>query len=284
MKPNTLKKLLACVALFASASMPLFAQLKTLGIGEVKIEPSVLSAATTSGNRAEIERVTQAMDGQLIAAISGTRKFQIAARSDLGVVVEEQALSGGAISAADYLLVPSVDDFQDIEETATFAQLERTVTKRTIRFSTVAKIYDTKAGKLLEAANIRVTRTGDAKNATFANSDGNSTDAMLLDITREMAEKIALRVMDIIYPAKVIAKTGKTVTINRGDGGGIEKGQVWQIYAVGEALVDPDTGEILGQEEVHVGSARITSVLPKFSKGEVIEDLGVDAGAVMRLE
>jgi hypothetical protein len=59
-------------------------------------------------------------------------------------------------------------------------------------------------------------------------------------------------------------------------------GQVWRVFAVGEQMVDPDTKEVLGREEVAVGRIKITDVLPKFSKAEVIEDLGVDKGAILR--
>jgi hypothetical protein len=55
------------------------------------------------------------------------------------------------------------------------------------------------------------------------------------------------------------------------------------VFAVGEELIDPDTKESLGREEVLVGKARITNVQPKLSTAELLEDTGVDKGAVLRL-
>jgi len=59
--------------------------------------------------------------------------------------------------------------------------------------------------------------------------------------------------------------------------------QIWNVYAVGEELIDPDTKESLGKEEVLVGKARIVSVQPKTATAEVLEDTGIDKGAVLRL-
>jgi hypothetical protein len=60
-------------------------------------------------------------------------------------------------------------------------------------------------------------------------------------------------------------------------------GQIWTANAPGKELKDPDTGEVLGVEEVPIGKVRITEVLPKFSKGEIVEDLGVAVGTILRL-
>ena len=55
------------------------------------------------------------------------------------------------------------------------------------------------------------------------------------------------------------------------------------MFAVGEELIDPDTKESLGKEEVLVGKAKIISVQPKTSSAEIIDDKGIDKGAVLRL-
>jgi hypothetical protein len=86
----------------------------------------------------------------------------------------------------------------------------------------------------------------------------------------------------VIFPVKVIAKTDKTVTVNRGEGSGVAADQVWRVFAVGKEMIDPDTKEILGREEVEIGKVRITDVLPKFSRATVLEDRGIAEGAVLR--
>jgi hypothetical protein len=97
-----------------------------------------------------------------------------------------------------------------------------------------------------------------------------------------MAEKIANHVADVIFPAKVLIKRDNTVTINRGEGGGVAEGDIFNAFAQGEELKDPDTGEVLGREEVKVGKVKITQVNAKTSLAEIMEDTGIDKGAVLR--
>ncbi len=269
-----------------SAPAPAAPGMKTLGIAKVKATPAILANAAGADRKNSIERMTQALDGQLISSIQQTRKFTVLARSDSDALIEEAGATGKAFSFGDanYLLVVTVDDFQDFIQTATFAALGKTATKRVIRFSAVGKIYETKTNKLIESANFQEQNLDTEELlANSASTGGELSDALLVALTRRMSEQIAQRVADVIYPAKIMAKTGKVVTINRGDGTGIATGQLWEVFALGEELIDPDTGASLGREEMSVGKVRITRVTPKTSQGEINgEDLGIDKGAIVR--
>ncbi len=260
--------------------------IKTLAIAKVKATPAILANAAGASRKNSIDRMTQALDGQLISAVQQTRKFTVLARSDADSLVEEGAATGKAFSFgdADYLLVITVDDFQDFIQTAEFKALGKTATKRVIRFSAVGKIYETKTNKLLETANFQEQNLDTEELlANSASTGGELSDALLLSLTRRMSEQVSQRVADVIYPAKIMAKTGKVVTINRGDGTGIATGQLWEVFALGEELIDPDTHVSLGREEMSVGKVRITRVTPKTAQGEVNgEDLGIDKGAIVR--
>ncbi len=105
---------------------------------------------------------------------------------------------------------------------------------------------------------------------------------MMVAMARDLAEKIANRVADVIFPAKVLLKRDKEVTINRGEGGGVAVGDTFNVYALGEELTDPDTKESLGREEVKVGRVKITQVNPKTSTAEILDDTGIDKGAILR--
>jgi hypothetical protein len=73
------------------------------------------------------------------------------------------------------------------------------------------------------------------------------------------------------------------VIFTRGEGTGVELGQIWVVYGLGEELVDPDTGASLGRAELQVGKVRVTRIAPKFSEAEIIEDTGIDKGGLLRL-
>src|SRR3546814_7255404 len=68
-------------------------------------------------------------------------------------------------------------------------------------------------------------------------------------------EKIVGDIGEIVNPPKVVGVHNGKVIINRGSGSAVA-GQTYDIYAVGEALVDPDTGEALGSAEEHVATIK----------------------------
>ena len=101
-------------------------------------------------------------------------------------------------------------------------------------------------------------------------------------VARDLAEKIANHIADVIFPAKVLIRRDKEVIINRGEGGGIAVGDIFNAYALGQELIDPDTKESLGREEVRVGRVKISQVNPKTSQAEILDDTGIDKGAILR--
>ncbi len=111
---------------------------------------------------------------------------------------------------------------------------------------------------------------------------GEASDDLINQATRELAQKLSMRAVDFIYPARVLAARGQIVTINRNDQSGIKTGQVWEVLAQGEELVDPDTGDVI-TEEVYVGKVEVVRVTPQYSQAKIVEDYGIDKGAVVRL-
>jgi hypothetical protein len=105
---------------------------------------------------------------------------------------------------------------------------------------------------------------------------------MMVAVSRDLAQRIANRVADVIFPAKVLIKRDNEVTINRGEGGGVAVGDTFNVFALGEELIDPDTKESLGREEAKVGKVKITQVNPKTSTAQILEDTGIDKGAILR--
>jgi len=269
----------------------------TLAIMSIKPTPSLAASITAPDKKLEMGRIIESLNDQLIDRVNATRKFQIVSRSDLDQVVKEQDLGAsgnvdpataakiGKLTGASKILTATVDDYQDYIERATFEGTGRTATKRVFRFSIIAKIYDSTTGKLFESANIQ---TGNDEfkqiqmERNYSVKDGELSDEMMVAVSRTMAEKIAVHVADVVFPAKVIAKRDTQVTINRGEGSGVAIGDVFNVFALGDEMIDPDTKESLGREEVKVGKVKITEVDPKFSKADIVEDTGITTGALLR--
>ena len=267
----------------------------TLAVSSIKATPS-LAASVKPDKKTEMGRIIESLDSQLIDRINATRKFDVMGRSDLSDIIKEQdlgasgnvdartAAKAGKLTGAKYLLVTTVDDYQDYVEKATFEGTGRSATKRVFRLSVVGKVYDSSTGKLLESVNFQ---TGsDAfkqiqEERNYSVKDGELSDEMMVAVARSMAEKIANRIADVIFPAKVLLKRDKEVTINRGEGGGVAVGDTFNVYALGEELIDPDTKESLGREEAKVGRVKITQVNPKTSTAAILDDTGIDKGAIL---
>lgn len=309
-KPTPLMRVLLTLAMTAALGLPAAAQTTpgttadgapgkaTLGVMSVTVTPSVDAAMKREGGDkySSLRRTADSMGQQLIDRVHNTRKFSVVSRSDLETLLKDQELQAMLSNPSDanvarafeiagckYALITTIDDFQDVEEVLRGEGGIVLATKRVVRLSAVAKIYDTTTGLLLESANFQLSNLDGNKEVFGVSKDGDRNDAMMTAMAREMAQRAADRVLDVIYPAKIIALTGKTVTLNRGDGTGIAADQIWDVFALGEALIDPDTGENLGTEEVLIGIVQITAVTPKFSRGQIIEDYGVEKAQVLRL-
>jgi len=289
-----------CLGLLAAALLPALASAQdgkaTIAISSIKPTPS-LDASVKPDKKLELGRIIESLNSQLIDRISATRKFDVVGRSDLNDILKEQdlgasgnvdaktAAKAGKLTGATFLLVTTVDDFQDYVETATFEGTGRSATKRVFRLSVVGKLYDSSTGKLIESANLQ---TGNdafkdiSENRSYSVKDGNLTDEMMVAVARDMAQKIANHFADVIFPAKVLIRRDKEITINRGEGGGVAVGDTFNVFALGQELIDPDTKESLGREEVKVGTVKITQVNPKTSQAEILDDAGIDKGAILR--
>jgi hypothetical protein len=273
-------------------------QIETLVVGAIKVSDSLTQATAAEGRGNQLRRVAEAMDTQFRAALSGTRKFKIVVGGDLGEIMAQQKRGGSGLYNSDdanavkvgqlrppkYVVVPTIDDFQDVVETMQNEGQEQLASARRIRISVVATIYDINTGEEKETANIQVSDRKAALQREGVTASGDAKDELLLDLTKRAAQKAAQRVVDVVFPAKIVSRTDKTVTINRGDGTGVAIGQIWNVFALGQELKDPDTGASLGHEEIPAGQVRITSITPLFCKGEVIDDKGVEKGQIIRMQ
>jgi curli biogenesis system outer membrane secretion channel CsgG len=267
-----------------------------LGVAAITPTESLKVSTEKAGKGLLLKRVIDSLDGRLLNSFNATRKFQLVAASDLAEIIKKQDLAqsgnfdGGDKSLAQqfklagtkYYVITTIDDFEDSSEKMAFKQSKTIGIRRKVRISAVAKVFDSTTGRLLESTIASAELKEDRTDLAEAQRNAELTDALLVDAARETAEMVALKVVDAVFPIKVVAKRDKQITINRGEGGGVKVGQVWEVYVLGKELVDPDTKASLGAEEVKVGRARIISVRQSTSAAELLEDLGIEAGAVLR--
>jgi curli biogenesis system outer membrane secretion channel CsgG len=284
-----MKYFLVTLALIAAIAGTASAQNTPAGKKKIAITKITAGAALSTrmqqqGSGLSLQSVIESLDPQILDRIQSTKRFEVLERTDAGALAQEAAASGRvfAFNGADYVLTVSVDNFQDAVETRAFSGTGKSFTKRTIVLSAVAKISEVQTQKVLTTTNFEVTKSGVGENSkSTVAANGNTSDTLLTEATRDMSQRIADRVVDSIFPARIIGRRDKIVTINRNDTSPIAVGQTWEVFTLGQELTDPDTGE-KSREEVLVGTIRVTRVTPQNSQAEVLEDNGVDVGAVIR--
>ncbi|WOO41510.1 CsgG/HfaB family protein [Rubellicoccus peritrichatus] len=290
MKRTILLPVLSCLLIAGVAQ----AAKKTLAVSAVVAPPALLQAVSQQGSNLALGRIMDSLDVQLLQALNETAKFTVVERQNLQPIIEEQSFgdSGNVdtdtaagpfqLTGADYLLVVGIDDFQDFVDRATFDEVSREIERRNVRIAAVARIYDTTSGALKDSVSVELDEMDTQEYFTFGQRSGDTTEAIYRTIATVMADQIANGLADSLYPPRVLAKTGRQITINRGEGTGIEPGQTWIVFAVGEELIDPDTGENLGQEEIMLGSAEIVRVSARTAQAMLTDDNGVQKGQVIR--
>lgn len=206
-------------------------------------------------NSGKIEIVTR--DSKVMLAI---RKEQLFSQSDLSA---GDAAFEGNFSNADYIISPEVTVFRLYRNYKDVPNLPGKYRRWDAgELQLTAKIYNTVTAK-------EHSISGKASFKTELELTSKKEGAPPKSHFNRMAEKIANqftdRIVDTLFPMKVLKNDGKQVWINRGEDGGLKKNQILNIYSPGEELIDPDTGENLGSAEAYFGKIKVIRVNPKFT-------------------
>lgn len=264
----------------------------TIFIGELKLQPSVMEQARTRGKSLELKRAMQTLDSQLTAALNATRVFQLVERKRKGDIELEQgfaavavdpndksAAQAGKMAGAKWAFLPQIDGFEDSTDRVEQTAIGRTSIDRKLYISVVVQVVDTTTGKLLpDSPSVSVTRE---ENVSAHSGQAQTTDSLIVEVAKEAAQKLSQELVAIIRPAKVLAITGRQITINRGTEAGFQIGDIIEIF-VSRDVKDEDTGETF-REEIPVGKAKITRSDKKQSAAAIgKENLGVMKGCIVK--
>ena len=239
-------------------------------------------------------------DAQLAA------KFSVVEREKLALVMKEQGLSSsGAVDAktaaslgkllgVKYIITGAVDSFS-INTTGGSIGKFGGVGGKQVKAETVIslRIIDTTTAERV----LSVSGEGSvSKGGAFFRGTSLSRDAEW-GIASEAAEKASAELIKkftsgdylarlskaagpMTVEAKIIKVDGERAWINLGSASGLKVGDKFNVFKVGEELVDPDTGAKLGATEEKLGTAEVTETQEKFA---VVKLSGKGAaGAVLR--
>lgn len=270
-----------------------------LAIRAIAATPAVTAQAKADGTDNALMQIEQGADVQLLSAIEATRRFEIVARADLPSIIKEQDLtqSGNVnvldpqaarafqLAGARYVATLTISNYQEVvEKTELLNQFGTSkAERRTINLQAVLKIFDSTTGSLFRSTQVTLSESAVNEIMPGVEQKGVKTNVVLGAVAKKLATDVANAIADSLSPARVIGYTLGQITFNRSAEGGVSVGQIYEVFVPGSAMIDPDTGEQLGAEEVHVGWARVTDAGARFSTAQAIEDRGIDRGAMLRL-
>lgn len=217
-------------------------------------------------------------------------KFTVLEREKLALIMKEQGLAAtGAVDAqtaakvgrllgVKYILTGGIDKFAinttrggigGVGVGGSMTQADATVNIRFIDTTTAERVI-----ALAETSNVK-------KGGGFFRGTGLSRDAEW-GIASEAIEKASKAIVAKLttgdYLAKIGSAAGSAVAegriikvdgsrawINLGSAAGLKVGDTFNIVAVGEELIDPDTGAKLGAEEKQTGTGEVAEVQEKFA-------------------
>jgi curli biogenesis system outer membrane secretion channel CsgG len=287
-----------------AAALPLTAAaqdrpgLKQLGVDDVSASKALITTVTKSGQIDSLNTLIDSLNQHFLVQFAETNKFAVIGRSDMARLIKEQQIPVGVIrdpneakalpgmiKGLDYLVVATVTEFKDETSGIILQGIGQRVDARTVQATAIVKIYDTTTGQLRKAIDVPVRQEARGAAMMAGQAVGNNAidNSMIEAAAVELARRTAGRVVDVIYPAQVAQFQAGTVFINRGEGGGIDRDQIWEVFAVGPEIIDPATGKSLGASEIKVAEVVVTDVLPNFSKARVLGDnRGIEIGAILR--
>ena len=222
---------------------------------------------------------------QLMEFLVKSRKFKVLDREHIEKVIRENKLSEsdyakpgeaqriGKLLVADFLVIGNIDRLEFIRKTKKIEITGETKVELTGSFKLHFRITKVSSGEIVFAQTLKEKLK--LKDIPFAERKEMTGSDFKDKLFTSAAVNAGNFVLEGIYPVKIatITKDG-LATLNRGKGAGITKGKRYEVFSMGKAVVDPDTGESLGAEEIKVGELVVTEVLPKYSKAKVVKATG----------
>ncbi|MBR6472070.1 MAG: hypothetical protein IKS83_09760 [Victivallales bacterium] len=220
--------------------------------------------------------------------VIGTRKFQVLEREQLKNALSEQRLldsgvtdaedpaapESGKLKAAGFVIYGKILFFG--RDAAVGASADVTSSKMTAKVEIQLKITDAETGEVVVSKQVTGVGTT-SKIVTEGTTQGGNWQEQ---IERDAIDNAAALVVDALrehaYPAKVVKVGKKSVTINMTQEE-VNEGEIFEVMEIDdEEMVDPDTGESLGEEGEVIGRIQIERPGTKTSTAVPIDELSLD--------
>lgn len=285
MKRLTLSVLALCCA---ALSLSAFAQKPRIAVLKIRNESQYGHG-----------RLGPAIEDWLVEKLVQSGQFRVIERKELESVLQEQELSlSGAIDdktavkvgkllGCQLVVLGAVTDFSIRKSGGeAFFKVGVDIGKTTAEGTLSLRLVNTTTGEILfTGSESGTTSFGKVRIAGI----GGGTDwdeSQARKIFQPAVDRLAQKILQSTEALKeglgaaalVTGKVAKVsegkVYLNLGSTDGIKEGQQFKLFRVGEAITDPETGKVLGQEKSRIGTVTVTKIMGEHLSVGVVEGGG----------
>ncbi len=220
------------------------------------------------------------------ATLSST--FTVIERAQLDLVMKEQGLAAagavtpqgaakvGQLLGVKYIAVGGIDKFAVNDNKAAFGglagvlqQAQATINLRFIDTTTGERVFAVSAEAQVKKGGGFFRDNGASRESQWGLASETIEKAAKAMIAKLLAGDYIGRLTAAARPgaleARVVKIDGQRVWINVGALAGIRVGDTFNVFNVGEALIDPVSGATLGADEKQTGTAAVSEVQDRYA-------------------
>lgn len=206
--------------------------------------------------------------------IINTRKFEVVERQRLSSVLSERKLAASGATTED--TAPEADQLKGaayiLYGSVLSLGMDRSQTdvvglssaKSTAKVEIQLRIASAETGKILSSKTIVGEKSQSRMAGDSQRESGNVDEQALTDAIRDAAQKVTEALTDLAFPSKIVRVGGDSVTLNLTQEQ-TSVGVIYDVFKIGDEIIDEETGESYGADEELVGRIQITRTSPRTS-------------------
>jgi len=230
-------------------------------------------------------RLGTAASDILVTELAKTGKFVVVERDKLDKIMEEQKLQAtgiidsrtvvevGKILGLNAIVTGAVSQFGVKTGGSEYLLVQ---SKRQTAEATVdIRIVDAETGQVLYADSGKGVAKSSKGSVLGLGTRGGYDETIEGEALRaaivQFTDNIVSQVNKRPWSCRIAAVRGDLVYLNAGPNMGVEEGLKLDCFQLGEKIIDPTTGLVLGHEEVPIGRVKVTGPLGDTGEGSVAE-------------
>ena len=254
---------------------------------------------------------TQAQD-MFVTALVKSGKYRVIEREQLAAIMQEKnlTLSGdidqktamkiGKLLGVEYIIAGALTEL-GAQKTNVNTPWLRGIPSVNVGVSKMdcaidARAFSTTTGEIVWADSAKEETSSSKVYVAGAGGgvdDQRKLDALVRPVVTKLADSLAQKSLasggsggsgDASGVAGKIARVdGGEIYVNVGSEAGVKEGEEFNVMRLGAPIKDPDSGEVLGQNETKIGRVRVDKVMgPRLSTARVLAGSGFKPGDAIK--